>query len=144
MSMPTLSPLAEHELSHAVLAALRADPDLQADFGTPARIYDDETRRAPYPNTALEGWSSEPADTASRRGAAQTATFVVQSRYGGHAEARRLVGALRASLDRLEIDLPTQRVILVQTVFTDVMRTADLQQFRGVVRVRFVVDGGAS
>ena len=140
MTAPVLSPDAERELSDVLMSALRADADLQSRFGTPARIFDDETDRSAFPFIQLDGWRTEPADSAGRRGLVQTVTFVVQSRAGGFAEARRLLGALRSALDGLDLSLTTQRVILIQTVFSDVVRASDLQHFRGVVRARLVTE----
>ena len=140
MTAPVLSPDAERELSDALMSALRADAELQSRFGAPARIVDDETDRPAFPFVQLDGWRTEPADSAGRRGLVQTVTFVVQSRSGGFAEARRLLGALRGALDGLDLTLSAQRLILIQTVFSDVVRAADLQHFRGVVRARLVTE----
>ncbi|MEO0466393.1 MAG: DUF3168 domain-containing protein [Pseudomonadota bacterium] len=138
MTAPVLASSVEADLNAAVLTALRSDSSLALLFGDPARIIDDESTRAVFPFVQLEHWQSEPSDTSGRRGLALTATFVVLSRHGGRSQSRALVGALRASLDALELDLPGQKLVLVQTVFSDVVRGADLRHFRGVVRVRFL------
>lgn len=141
MSLPILSADAEREVTDALITALRADPMLQAHFGDPVRLFDDEATRPAFPFIRLEGWTMEPTDTAQRRGLSQTASFGVHIRHGGYSEARRLVGAFRASVDALTVTLASQKVILIQTVFSDVVRGSDLQHFRGVVRVRIITEG---
>ena len=65
-------------------------------------------------------------------------TLSTASRHGGRAFALQLVGALRAALETTPLQVAGQTVVLQQVVYADVMRTADLRRFRGLVRLRII------
>ena len=131
---------ASADLQRAFLTALRADSDVQALLGTPARIYDDETPEPVFPCAQLERHEVVDRGSAGSAGQAHTITLGVRSRFGGRAAAQEIVGTLRAATDRLVLSLSGQRIVLVQTVYCDVMRTSDLSEFRGIVRVRLLTE----
>ena len=130
----------EAAVLQAVLAALRADGDVQSIFGAPARIFDDETSEPGFPHAEIERHEVEPRDASAVAGQAHTLTFAVWLRHGGRDAAREALGVLRAAADRMEVSLPAQRVVLVQSVYSDVMRAPDLRSFRGVLRLRIITE----
>ena len=96
----------------------------------------DETRRPHYPYAVLERHETSDtsaSETSSFEHQFQFATF---SRYGGLREAKSVLGQLRAAIERLDLSLTHQRVILIMSNYCDVMRTQNQTIFRGVLRVR--------
>lgn len=73
-------------------------------------------------------------------GQSHTITLSVRSRDGGRAAAKEVIGALRQAADNAGITLASQRVVMVQTIYSDVMRTPDLREFRGIIRVRIITE----
>ncbi|MEL7127938.1 MAG: DUF3168 domain-containing protein [Pseudomonadota bacterium] len=128
----------ECRLQAAVLAGLRADPDVREIYGDPARVYDDETRGPAYPYATLERHESRPAGAADCIAREHTLTFAVTSRYGGRAYAKDALGALRSAIERMDIAPEGQTVVLAYTTYGDVFRTQDRQAFRGVIRIRII------
>lgn len=136
----TLFAGAEAELSRALLAALKADPDVQGAFGTPARLFDDESRSAPYPFAVLERHETEPSGASGVDGQIQRITLAVYSRRGGRSEAKALLGIVRAAAERAQPVLIGQRIVLLQTVYSDVLRSPDLRRFRGLIRLKIITE----
>ena len=134
---------AEAALERAVLIALRADDDVQAIFGNPARIYDDETSEPIYPYAELERHEVEDRSAIASPGQAHTLTLVVRSRDGGRAVAKEALGALRAASERISLSLYAQRVVLIQPIYSDVLRAPDLRSFRGILRLRIITEEAA-
>ena len=135
-----LSAGAESKVLQAVMAALRADPDVQAQFGNPARVYDDETQGPSYPYATLERHETRPANAADVAGTEHILTFAVASRFGGRAYAKEALGALRAAVERANIAPAGQVVVLAYPTYGDVFRTRDRQAFRGILRVRILTE----
>ena len=131
---------AEAALERAFLAALRADADVQALLGHPARIFDDETTEPVFPYAELERHEVATRGAAGVDGQAHTLTLAVRSRDGGRSVAKEILGALRAAAEAAEPVLAGQRVVLVQTVYCDVMRAPDLRSFRGLIRIRIITE----
>ena len=131
---------AECQLLKAVIDALRADPDVQAQFGSPARVYDDETQGPAYPYATLERHETRPAGSAGVAGTEHILTFAVASRFGGRAYAKEALGALRAAAERASIAPAGQIVVLAYPTYGDVFRTRDRQAFRGILRIRIVTE----
>ncbi len=140
MSAAEISVSGEHDLIAAVLSALRADAAVQAALGDPARIYDDETPGPAYPYAVIERHESQAADTVHARGLEHTLQVATYSRHGGAYESKRLLSALRAAFETMQIALPDQRVVLIVPTYCDAMRTKNQYQFRGVLRIRIVTE----
>jgi hypothetical protein len=128
----------EVRVQRAVMSALRNDADVRRIFGDPPRVYDDETQGPAYPYATLERHEAVPADSAGVLAAEHTLTFSVSSRFGGRAHAKEALGALRAAIQRAEILVEGQRVVLALPTYGDVFRTADRQMFRGILRLRII------
>lgn len=134
---------AEADVQRAVLAALRADPGVQAIFGDPARIYDDETRGPAYPFAVLERHETRPSNSSCVAGAEHTLTLAVTSRHGGRSQAREALGALRAAIEGTDFAVANQVIVLAYPTYGDVFRTRDQQTFRSILRVRIISEEAA-
>lgn len=121
---------------NGVLASLRADIDVQAVFGTPARIYDGEAPQPAYPFAQLEQHDSKIADSVVKRGLEHTLQIATYSRQGGFEEAKSTIGVLRGAVERMTLDLPGQRVVFVLPLYCDVLRTKSPNIMRGLLRLR--------
>lgn len=133
-----LSADAECRVQKAVMTALRADEDVKQVFGTPPRIYDDETQGPSYPYATLERHEVRPAGAAGVAALEHVLTLSVASRFGGRAYAKEAVGALRAAIERADIVPDGQHVVLAHPTYSDVFRTNDRQAFRGILRLRII------
>ncbi|MEO1100585.1 MAG: DUF3168 domain-containing protein [Pseudomonadota bacterium] len=140
MSADGFLPTAERELLSALVGAAKTDPDVQSIFGVPARIFEDEPERGTYPFAFVSAHETTPSGGVSVDGAVHRVTMVVKSRHGGRAEAREALGVLRAAIERAELILSGQRVVLVLPVYSDVLRSRNLRSFRGLLRLRVVTE----
>jgi len=131
---------ADAALADAVLDALRADPDVQAILGNPARVFDDETDEPAFPFAVLERHEQFSADAALVCGSEHRLSFATYSKYGGRSEAKAVLGALRAAVDRFNLVLSGQRMVIAHVIYSDALRARDRQSFRGVLRVRIVTE----
>ncbi len=122
------------------MEALRADPEVQAILGVPARVFDDETRGAAFPFAVLERHERLNADVSEVCGAEHRLQFATYSRYGGRAEAKEVLGALRVAVERINPSLTGQRIVLAHVTYSDAMRVRDRRAFRGVLRVRILTE----
>ena len=140
MSADGMSTGMEADLQGALLAVLRTDAALQSSLGSPARIFDAETESPVFPCIELERHEVRPRGASGADGEAHTLSFGLRSRSGGRAEAMRLLGGLRRAVERARPGLAGQRIVLIQPVYADVMRTPDLREFRGILRVRIITE----
>lgn len=124
------------ELCEAILERLRTDQALIPVLGDPVRLYDDQSRQPYYPYAVIEGHETTDSSVSERRCFEHQIQFATYSQYGGLREAKSIVGQLRAAIDRLDLTLSDQRVILIISTYCDVMRTQNQKTFRGVLRVR--------
>ena len=131
----------DSDLVSTLLEALRADDGLQTLLGSPARVFDDETGVSLFPYIVLERCERQDASASGVNGADHRLQFATLSRDGGHGEAKSLLTALRIALQRIELSLDHQRVVLVHPTYSDVMRAPNRQVFRGVMRVRIITEG---
>ncbi len=131
---------AECRVLKAVMNALRADAGVQAQFGKPPRVYDDETQGPSYPYATLERHETRAQGAAGVAGTEHILTFAVASRFGGRAYAKEALGALRAAVERADIVPDGQIVVLAYPTYGDVFRTRDRQAFRGILRIRIITE----
>jgi hypothetical protein len=134
--MPTNPALA---LQRAVVAHLRADPNLQLMLGGP-HVYDEPppNPRAPYVTVAqieTRDWAA-----GGGRGAEHLMTLDVWSRKPGRAEAQTIVGAIDDRLDDADLQPDGHRVINLRTLFWTALPDPDGKRTRGLVRLRAVTE----
>lgn len=128
------------EIVSAVLNALRSDADVRELLGDPARIYDDETRSPVFPYAVLERHERLRADVSEVCGAEHRLTLATYSRLGGRIQAKAILGALRAAVDRLEVNLSQQRIVLAYVTYSDALRARDQISFRGILRIKIITE----
>ena len=124
------------ELSKAILDHLKSDESLSAVLGDPIRLYDDQSRHPYYPYAVLERHETTDSSVSERRCFEHQIQFATYSQYGGLREAKSIVGQLRAAVERLDLPLNDQRIVLIISTYCDVMRTQNQKTFRGLLRVR--------
>lgn len=124
------------ELSEAVLDQLRQDAALLPVLGDPVRLYDDQSRQHYYPYAVLERHETTDSSVSGQRCFEHQIQFATYSQYGGLREAKSIVGQLRAAIERLDLSLSDQRIVLIISTYCDVMRARNQKTFRGVLRVR--------
>lgn len=127
-------------LQAAILTALRTDVGVQAIFGSPARIYDDETEAPAFPYAQLEHHNMTDRSASVITGADHRLSLAVVSRHGGLAEAKEALGAIKRVIEGDRIDVPGGHVVMQQVTYADTMRRADQRAFRGVLRIRMVIE----
>jgi hypothetical protein len=124
------------DMAGALLAALRGDGAVQAVFGSPARLYDDESEAPAFPFARLERHEMRTLPAAGGDTAEDILTLSVSSRHGGLREAKACLDTLREAFGRVEWSVPGRSIGLAYTLYADVMRQSDRRAFRGVIRFR--------
>ncbi len=140
MSADGFLPTAEVDLSLAVMDALRMDADVQSVLGQPARLFDNETRGAPYPYAYLERHEQRSVGASLVCGQEHRLTIATYSRHDGLSEAKSLLGALRKAVEAMQVNLTGQRVVLSHVIYNDAMRTRDRRVHRGLLRIRIITE----
>ncbi|MEL7109545.1 MAG: DUF3168 domain-containing protein [Pseudomonadota bacterium] len=120
----------------AVLSALRANTEVQAVFGSPARLYDGQASGAYYPYAVLERCESQTSDGVAHRGFEHTLHFAVFSRNAGVEGSKDMLSVLRFAIEQLDLGLTDQKILLILPTYSDVLRTKNPNVLRGVLRVR--------
>lgn len=141
MSAPSFPSGVEAELQLAVMEALRCDTGVQAYLGNPARVFDGDSDEPVFPCVELERHDVRSNGSAGYTGSAHTLSFGLRTRMGGRAKAMRILSELRRVLDAFSFSSDGLRSVLSQTIYCDVMRTPDLREFRGVIRIRIILEG---
>jgi hypothetical protein len=126
------------EVQAALMAALVADAGVQAAFGAPARVYDDETEAPAYPFARLERHEVRPSGASGGEAHEHFVTLSVTSRYGGLRDAKAALAALRNAVETADWSGAGRHIVLAHTVYADVMRRFDRRAFRGVIRFRII------
>lgn len=127
-------------LQAAVIAALKADDGVRAIFGTPPRIYDDETAAPARPYARLERHEVTDRSAALVNGADHRLSIGILSDHGGLADAKEALSALKRVIEAERVDVPGHVVVLQQVTYADTMRRADRRAFRGVLRIRIILE----
>ena len=127
-------------LCGAVLDQLRDDAAVQAVLGQPPRLFDDETCCAAYPYARLERHESIPIETSEIRTVEHKITVASYARFGGLAEAKMVLSCVSEAVTRLNLELEDQNMVLAHVVYCDVMRAPDQRTFRGIIRIRIIME----
>ncbi len=123
------------QLQTRLIAALRADPDVKALFGDPARIYEDETRRAAYPYARLTRHETRPQGSTGGLSTLHSLTFTTHSEEGGRQFAARAIHTLQRAAEQAPIALTGGHIVLVYPIYADIFKTRDGRRFRGLLRL---------
>ena len=136
----TLPGSAEADVLQAVLSRLRSDSGIGDLFGAPARVFDDETGPALFPNIRVERHETRDAGVSCVAGQEHRILLAIASRHGGRAFAKRAMGAVRTAITDPPLSVPDQNIELQQIVYSDVLRTQDRQRFRGLIQLRIITE----
>lgn len=131
---------AERALAAAVLAAARADANVKALLGDPARFWDEPPREAAFPYATLGRVETRALDASGAYALEHRLTLHVWSRYGGRAEALDIIAALRARLHDAALSVSGRTLVFLFAVFADVFRSGDGFTTHGVLRLRAVTE----
>lgn len=131
---------AERAFAAALVAAARADADVKAALGDPARLYDEPPASAPFPYVTLGRLETRPLDTSEAPALEHVVTLHAWSRYGGRAEALDIIGALRAALHDRALTIAGRKLVLLLAGFADVFRAGDGFTTHGVLRLRAITE----
>ena len=127
----------ESALQKAMLARLKADPELDALLA--GRVFDQAPEGAETPYLALGRCESRPV-AAADCGVEQRLTLTVVSRFAGMEEAKAVAAAVRACLEAAALEADGVRTVTLRTVFSDVFRAGDGRRTYAVVRLRAVTE----
>ena len=131
------------ELAHALLIALRADTEVQAVLGHPARIFDAETSAPAFPYVRLHQHDSQTADRVARRRLEHTIQFAIVSRQTSLESTKTLLGVLRAAVERLSLTLTTQNIVQLAVRVDEARRPGNGKSQRGLLHLRILTEAKA-
>lgn len=138
-----MSARAEEAVQAALMELLRANADVQAVFGNPARVFDAETDEPIFPYAQLERHEVTAGGAALVEGHEHCLSVAVFSREGGLRAAKAAVSAMRVAVEGASWTVPGRHIVMAHVVYGDVMRTSDKRAFRGLVRIRIISEEAA-
>lgn len=125
------------ELQRSIYLQLSTDAGLQAEIGSPARIYDDPPPGAVFPYLTLgEARASDWKGVDG--GLEHDLKLYAFSRYAGRREVKRIIGAVYDALHESALTVAGHDLINMRFVFGDVFRRQDGETYQGVARFRAV------
>ena len=125
-------------LIERVLETLRDDAGVQAFFGAPPRIFDADTERPAYPYAEIVSAQTRDITSALTPGGEHRLTFAVYVHRASRADVAEGLSALISAIQPAELSVPGGEVVLAHPVYLDVLRTAQPQILRGLLRLRIV------
>lgn len=126
-------------LQAALLRQLRADAGVKVLLGDPARVWDEVPRKAVYPHLLIERSESRPVP-AEGCGIEHRLSLRVLSTFGGVAEVRAVVAAVRAALEDARLHEGGVRTVSLGVTFADVFPGPGVKPAFGVIRLRAVTE----
>ena len=129
----------ERALAAALLAAVRADPGVNALVA--GRAWDQPPPDPVYPYVQLGRIEVQPAGSGEpEEGVDMVASLTCVSRFGGKEEAAAVGAALREALHDAALPVADQRLVNLRVSFQDVFRASDWRSVYGVTRLRAVLE----
>lgn len=127
----------------AVIETLRQSTDVQALFGTPARVYDQQPKGAAFPYVAASRLDVRPRAAAMIEAVEVRLDLEVMARWSALRDVSRMTAIVAQALETAGpmsgVD-PGWRVVLLQPVLSDVFRQADPVLLRGFLRLKAVIE----
>lgn len=127
-------------LIEAVVALLRADPDVQARFGEPARIFDTAPPGASFPHAAVSALSAQAWNAGGERGADMRLAIDVRTRGKSRADAARAAGVIEAALDDAALILPGGRLTGIFFRAAQMQTEKDNETYRTRLEFRALIE----
>ena len=128
---------AQWELQKAVYQALRADAELIAQIGDPARIFDDPPPEAIFPYLTI-GEARASDYKGLDGGLEHELKLYAFSRYAGRREVKRILSSVYDALHEAALTLAGHDLVNIRFVFADAFRRLDGEIYQGVARFRAV------
>lgn len=127
----------ERALRLALGAALAADAGVKAVLGDPVRLYARRSARAAFPHAS---WGRAQSVARGADGVDLIEHRLTLDVWCREEEPEAVIGALRAALAGMDIELPAPWVLVsLVPAYADVFATRDEQVRRGLVRLRAVM-----
>ena len=121
--------------------ALAAQPWVITALGAPLRLYSEPVTDGAFPHADWRSWTVQDAGSSASPAMRQDFTIEVRSRNSDDYHAQRAVDALVEALGRIApAPRDGQRITFIMPTVADVMRSPDLRVFRGLVRLRVLVE----
>ncbi|MEL7480070.1 MAG: DUF3168 domain-containing protein [Pseudomonadota bacterium] len=124
----------------ALVDHLIQDPGVRTVLGDPPRLFVNWPRRAPFPYAVIDRHEQKPLRASGSASWEHRIDLAVYTRHGGRAEARDCLGALQAAFEAAPLIVERAHIVLAHVVYADIMRTANLNAFRGLMRLRLVTE----
>jgi hypothetical protein len=124
----------------AIHAALGADPRVQAVLGQPVRLHAAPVSDSLFPHAVWRSISTRPNGSVLGAGEVHDMTLEVRTLETGADVAERAVHALSAAINSVRPVSAEIHIVLLMTTLADVMRGPDGRTFRGLIRLRAVVE----
>jgi len=119
---------------------LAGDPKMAMIFGQPPRLYDYPPEDPVYPYLSYGTVRSEDRGGDETELIAHSVTLHVWSRYSGRAEILELLRQLSDSLDGIDESQDTHRIVILNTIYTDVFRARDNRTQHGLIRLSITTE----
>jgi Protein of unknown function (DUF3168) len=128
------------QLTGALLAVLREAPAVRDIFGSPARIYDDESAAPAFPFARIERHETLSAGASLSAAFEYRISVAIYSRDGGLEDAKKALNALRSVVEAAPLSVPGYHVVLAHVIYADTLRASDRRLFRGLIRIRIIIE----
>ena len=127
----------QEAMQAALLSALRGDGEFTASLAEGAdSVLDHVAAGSAYPYVVIGEARTAGFDCKTEDGMEQQLTLHTWSRYQGMLEAKRIMAAIVAALDRASLDLAGHRLVLLRFEFSEVLLDPDGITRHGVQRFR--------
>jgi hypothetical protein len=130
------------ELQGAIIAWLKADPDVAALVGN--RIYDTVPENPVYPYIVYAGSDEFADDAECIRTSVITVQIDVWSRAVGYPEAKIIVDAIRNSLHDATLTLSINALVTIEVTRLRVLRDPDGLTNHGIAEITSTVERAAA
>lgn len=129
----------EAAFQKALIACLRADEGVRAVLGTPARVWDGPPAVLESPHLLVGPGESRPV-RADGGAMEQTLTLLATSRFRGGEEAKAVLAAVRASVERGDLEGDGIRTVNLRVVHARIHSAADGSRTFATIRLRAVTE----
>ncbi len=130
-------------LQGEILRVLSASSEIVSKFGDPVRLVSGDGAKSAFPFIRIERHEVRTTDPSGAGPEDHRVRFEILSRNGGRTEAGLLVQMLSDTLRTMNRQLDDVRIVLVHPVYSDVFLRNDGISYRGVLRLRLLIEPGS-
>jgi Protein of unknown function (DUF3168) len=124
----------------AIDVALRAEPSVQSVLGNPARLHGEPVTDSVFPHAVWRNTSTRPNGSSHVVSEVHDFTLEVRTLEVGADVAEQAVTALAGAINSAKPTSSVVHFVVLMTTLVDVMRSPDGRTFRGLIRLRAVVE----